>query len=352
MTKNSVLKRVILWLFVLAPMALGGLMVLLVGLALFVIHVTHDAEAFAGAMEPIRQLARDVYERHRSIWQAQSDCIVFDEVLFYKPRPGLCEFKNVEFSTVLTFDEMGFRQSGLSDEKVRRPTHSRIVVLGDSQAMGWGVQDHETFAAVLAHEYGFEVFNLAVSSYGTARELLRLQKEFSLQQDDIVVIQYHPNDLSENLAFQRNDGRLPHHSPSDLARLKHTPQDYGVLQVTASVFFILKGKLIHAVSGSSESEGDGRHVETFLAVVNRFPFLYKARVLVCEVNSFGLATSFADELERAADGRIGVLKPVWEPGDFYNLDPHLTPAGHRRVARVIADAIMANSAGVGRSMRN
>lgn len=334
------LKRAILWSFVLVPMALGGLVVLLVGLALFVIHVTHDAEAFAGAMEPIRQLARDVYERHRSIWQAQSDCIVFDEDLFYKPRPGPCEFKNVEFSTILTFDGMGFRQSGLSDEKMRRPTSGRVVVLGDSQAMGWGVQDHETFAAVLAHEYGFEVFNLAVSSYGTARELLRLQKEFSLQQDDIVVIQYHPNDLPENRAFLMNEGRLPHHSPSDLARLKHAPQDYGVLQVTASIFFILKGKLIHAVSGSSKSEEDGRHAETFLAVVDRFSFLNKARVLVCEVNSFGLATSFADELERSADGRIGVLKPVWEPEDFYKLDPHLTPTGHRHVARVIAAAIV------------
>ncbi|WP_158023376.1 SGNH/GDSL hydrolase family protein [Candidatus Nitrospira inopinata] len=267
---------------------------------------------------------------------------MFDEDLFYKPRPGPCEFKNVEFSTVLTFDEMGFRQSGLSDEKMRRPTSGRVVVLGDSQAMGWGVQDHETFAAVLAHEYGFAVFNLAVSSYGTARELLRLQKEFSLQPGDVVVIQYHPNDLPENLAFLMNSGRLPHRSPSDLARLKHAPQDYGVLQVTASIFFILKGKLIHAVSGSSKSERDGRHAETFLAVVDRFSFLNKARVLVCEVNSFGLATSFADELERSADGRIGVLKPVWEPEDFYKLDPHLTPTGHRHVARVIAAAIVTN----------
>ncbi|MFN3682223.1 MAG: SGNH/GDSL hydrolase family protein [Nitrospira sp.] len=115
----------------------------------------------------------------------------------------------MEFSTILTFDEKGFRTTRLSDDTVHRPTKGRIIVLGDSQAMGWGVQDHETFAAVLAQDYGFEVVNLAVSSYGTARELLRLQREFSLQEGDVVVIQYHPNDLGENLAFLKHGGKLP-----------------------------------------------------------------------------------------------------------------------------------------------
>lgn len=337
------LKRGILWALVLLPGLLACVVVLLVAVAISVIHVINNAEAFAGTIEPIKQLARAVYERQRSIWQAQSGCIAFDEVLFYKPRPGKCEFNNVEYATVLTFDSRGFRETGLSGDKARRPFRGRVVVLGDSQAMGWGVQDEETFANVLAAEYGFEVFNLAVSSYGTARELLRLEREFILQRGDVVVIQYHPNDLHENRTFLK-EGGLPGRVPSDLDRLAHTPQGYGVMQVTASIALILKGRLMQAFSGLPENEDGGaeHHAETFVAVTHRFPFLEQARVVVCEVASFGQATSFADDLVRLADGRVSVVKPVWEAGDFYRLDDHLTARGHRKLAGLIAAAVPAN----------
>ncbi len=338
------LKRAIMWSFVLIPLVLVISIIWVISLAFYVIHITRDATAFENA-EPIQQLAKDVYERHRSIWQAQRNCIVFDEILFYKPRPGSCEFKNVEFSTVLTFDEQGFRKTRSSDNAAQRPpSKGRVIVLGDSQAMGWGVQDEETFAAVLDQEYGFEVFNLAVSSYGTARELLRLQKEFALQEDDVVVIQYHPNDFHENRAFVVNHGHLPVRHPEDLDRFKHTPQDYGIVQTTASVFFILKGKLIETIRRLWDRKQDEHepHAETFLAVVGHFPFLNKAHLVVCEVNSYGQATSFAEDLQRLAGDRITVLKPTWEPGDFFRLDPHLTPRGHRHLARMIATAIEAH----------
>jgi hypothetical protein len=209
--------------------------------------------------------------------------------------------------------------------------------------MGWGVQDEETFASMLATEHGFEVFNLAVSSYGTARELLRLQREFVLQKDDIVVIQYHPNDLPENLAFLKPGG-LPHRSPSDLSRLAHTPQKYGVLQVSVSIAFILKGKLITALFGDPNGEfGMGKqHAETFLAVANHFQELAQVRVVVCEVTSFGEATSFADDLKRVMHGRMAVLKPMWEASDFYRLDGHLNPIGHRKLAHSIAASILSD----------
>ncbi len=182
------LKKAAFWSVVFLPGVISCGLLLLISTAAFVIYISRDAVAFTQAVVPFQELARDVYERQRSIWQAQSHCIVFDEVLFYKPRPGKCEFNNIEFSTVLTFDSQGFKQTSPPIRNNHRPFRRRVIVFGDSQAMGWGVQDEETFASVLAAEHGFEVFNLAVASYGTARELLRLQKEFDLQSDDIVVI--------------------------------------------------------------------------------------------------------------------------------------------------------------------
>lgn len=336
---RTALKKWLFWAVLLLPAALLCLLVLLMVTAVLVIHVSLDAKAFDRSVAPLRQLARDVHERQRSIWQAQRDCILFDEVLFYKPRPGRCGFKNIEYSTVLTFDSNGYRLTGLPKGSERRPAAGRVVVLGDSQAMGWGVNDGETFASVLAAELGIDVLNLAVSSYGTARELLRLQQEVSLGDGDVVVIQYHPNDLRENLAFLRSGG-LPRRVPSDLARLAHTPQEYELLAVTASVAFVLKGRLMSAEPGDSgRNGGEGNHAETFLAVLGHFEQLARARVVTCEVNSYGGDSSFADDLRRLSDDRMIVLKPTWDAGDFYRLDDHLTPQGHRKLAQLIAATI-------------
>lgn len=336
------LRSALFWSVVLLPAAIACAVLLLIATAGVVIHITNDAEAFSRAVVPLQELARDVYQRQRSIWQAQSSCIMFDEVLFYKPRPGTCVFDNVEYSTVLTFDSNGFRQTSppvrLDDN---RPNQGRVVVLGDSQAMGWGVQDEETFGSILGKKYGFKVYNLAVASYGTARELMRLRKEFELRKGDVVVIQYHPNDLRENLAFLKSGG-LPGHSSADLGRLAHDPQSYGVIQVSASIAFTLKGKLMRALFGAPDPQGEdaGGHVEAFLAVSNHFQELAQARVLVCEVASFGQATSFSEDLKRLAEGRMSVLSPVWESSDFYRLDDHLNAKGHRRLADLIAATIL------------
>ena len=49
-----------------------------------------------------------------------------------------------------------------------------IAVLGDSHAMGWGVNDDETFSAVLEKKIDKPVYNLAVSGYGTIREFNKI----------------------------------------------------------------------------------------------------------------------------------------------------------------------------------
>jgi len=324
---------------------MAGALFVLLGSALWIIVLLNDPQRFGKASEPLQSLTREVYERQRHIWQAQSECIMFDAVLFYKPRPGQCIFNNLEYSTVLTFDSRGFRESSLPVRRTNQSTPRRIVVLGDSQAMGWGVQDGETFASVLASEHGFQVFNLAVSSYGTARELLRLRREFQLQAGDVVVIQYHPNDLQENLAFLKPGG-LPPRAPIDLGRLAHTAQDYGVFQVSASIGFILKGKLIKYFfnNAKEESGSDESQVQTFLSVIEQFPELTKAQLVVCEVDNFGRINSFLEILEQHSGGRITVLHPRWESSDFFRLDNHLNASGHRKLAEIVAAAVLSERA--------
>lgn len=155
---------------------------------------------------PVNLYQQYIYARTtRNIWQYQKQCISADPDLIYVPPTGSCEFSNMEFDTVLNFDRNGrFVPARALDPTLNdadaTDTRSGIAVLGDSHAMGWGVNDGETFANVLQSGTDKPVFNLAVSSYGTQRELRRLMLSPLLDRVDTVIIQYCDNDLGENTA--------------------------------------------------------------------------------------------------------------------------------------------------------
>src|SRR6185436_2355315 len=81
------------------------------------------------------------------------------------------------------------------------PPKPRVLLIGDSHTLGWGVEDDQTFASVLASEFGYRTVNLGVSSYGTPRELGWLERQGKPLPDDRVVLQYSDNDFDENRQF-------------------------------------------------------------------------------------------------------------------------------------------------------
>ena len=98
----------------------------------------------------LRDFQMDFYNDrgYRKIWQTQKDCIELDERLIYVPRIGSCRFTNAEFDTTLNFDESGRMRNSMPQKR----SEIGIAVLGDSYAMGWGVNDRETFANILQDE--------------------------------------------------------------------------------------------------------------------------------------------------------------------------------------------------------
>ena len=138
------------------------------------------------------------YGPYLEVWQNKHDCVTYDEELIYVPRIGACRHKNAEFDITLNFTK-----NGISMPKIKNKNTKPIIVLGDSHAMGWGVNDNKTFSYVLQNLSKTPVYNLAVSSYGTVREVIRLEKSGLLEKSDIIIIQYHENDLKENLNFPK-----------------------------------------------------------------------------------------------------------------------------------------------------
>lgn len=82
----------------------------------------------------------------------------------------------------------------------------RILALGDSVTFGWGLRAEDAYPSQLASllatlrpGHSFEVINAGVSGYGTWQERLWLQETGLSLQPDVVVVQAHLNDASDNL---------------------------------------------------------------------------------------------------------------------------------------------------------
>jgi len=72
-------------------------------------------------------------ERDWNIIQMDSRCAQYDSSLFYTLKPGSFQFENREFTNDFKVNRLGLRD----DEKsLNMP---KAIVLGDSYAMGWGV---------------------------------------------------------------------------------------------------------------------------------------------------------------------------------------------------------------------
>jgi lysophospholipase L1-like esterase len=120
---------------------------------------------------------------------------------------------------------------GLRSAEVAQPKPdgvTRILALGDSVTFGWGLRGEDAYPSQLASllatlrpNQRFEVVNAGVSGYGTWQQGLWLAEDGLALQPDVVVVQAHLNDASDNLwgtlGWQDGEGGLARYS--QLARL-------------------------------------------------------------------------------------------------------------------------------------
>jgi hypothetical protein len=113
------------------------------------------------------------------------------------------ELVSSEFRMEFHTNSLGLRGEEL---RPRQNNTVRILLLGDSQAWGFGVAEAETMSVLLEQSlstqypnFDIQVVNGGVPGYGTADELAFLQAKGDLLQPDIVIVQFlSVNDLSEN----------------------------------------------------------------------------------------------------------------------------------------------------------
>ena len=258
-------------------------------------------------------------------WLGQQDCIREDDDLVYIPANGTCLFNTFEFETSLTFTDEG-RNTG------PKPDGTGIAVIGDSHAMGWGVDDHETFSAVLQRLSARPVYNLGVASYGTSREFIRLKKSGVLDRVDTVIVQYCNNDYSENLQFDSASRKTLRQQFFDQFKQDRPQQTGNVLRTLKGYWLTLKAPISDLLE-RVRRKNFRRHYGPLLQIVDdHHDTLQGKRIIVFYSNPHGQRYRNYPAGTDARLPAVHFLELDLNWSDYYRLDGHLTPDGHRKAA--------------------
>ena len=296
----------------------------------------------------LRALARSYYGGFdRAILQVDARFARYDPELFYTMRPGRFVFAQREFAHEFRVNSLGVR-----DEEAALDA-PEIVVVGDSVAMGWGVAQEDTFAAILARETGRPVLNAAVSSYGTVREM-RLLERVDRRRLAWLIVQYNANDVGENRLFlQRGTHvsgtlkRFESESQRHQAKRVYYPGKYAWESVRRLRRAIKDRVAPRPPRGPAPTADE--EAQAFLNALLRAGSVDfgRVRLIVAEVTGEGAPPTMLDALrphlarpDLPRGIRSAHLLDVGArltPDAFHVLDDHPNARGHR----IIADAVLA-----------
>lgn len=148
-----------------------------------------------------RGVADDGMQFDLEMWKYARDVkqVATDPLIGHEHAPNRrARLMGVDFRT----NSQGLRDREFSFERV--PGKLRIVMLGDSLTVGWGVPLKDTFAKRIERFYAAagidaEVINLGVGNYNTVQEVQAFLTKGYRYQPDLVVLNYFVND-AESLA--------------------------------------------------------------------------------------------------------------------------------------------------------
>ena len=114
---------------------------------------------------------------------------------------------SAEYRVDFSINEQGIRDPRVFDKPKQKDVY-RIILLGDSFAMGYGVSYEDSVPARLEKSLAallkrpVEVVNLGVSGFGTAEELIALEKDGWAFKPDLVMAYWHASDPRDNVRSQ------------------------------------------------------------------------------------------------------------------------------------------------------
>jgi len=281
---------------------------------------------------------------------------------------------------LVRINALGFHDTDFSREKP--DGELRILALGDSITMGYGVTYDETFSAALERRLGsidsthksFQVINAGVHGYSTYHERVLLERSFDLA-PDLILVGFCLNDVTEPFVVDEAHGG----TGLDYHGVTQTPNPLsGWLANETGIGRWLQSRIAHAKSleaekrlevynvrrMAEESRTDPRMIEAWRIVLGQldeidklarehdvplllvvFPFTFQLpdatlrepqRILAEHAGALGM--NILDLTDTFAAAVQDGAQPSEARVDAYFFDEdHLTPLGHELVAtRLIA----------------
>jgi hypothetical protein len=278
----------------------------------------------------------------------------YDSAFFYRFRPGVqSRFMNREFDDSFHINSKGMRDDEAS---LKKP---QIVCLGDSYALGWGVEQDSTYCQRIESMTGLRALNAGMVSFGTPREMKALGL-VDTSAMSVVVWQHFSNDANENAAYDVARRHLPirsHGTYEDLVQWTKSSRSYYPFKHSSTILRIA----VRMSTGSEQSPyrdnlfGDnnvpiGEQAKRFLQIVSQSPIDFsKTRVVIFNTDLDGYR-GFIDSCAAILDQgefdpvfrnacRFVRLQNVLQASDYYVLDTHLNDRGHAKIARELKKVI-------------
>lgn len=172
-----------------------------------------------------------------------------DPQLGWAHRPGQEGiFETDQVRTHVRINEKGLRDAERQYE--RSGDTKRILVIGDSFAWGFGVEEADRFSELLSDSLGAEVINASVSGYSTDQNLLWLRHEGIRYDFDLLVGVFPGNDHYDN-HLSRN--YFVYHKPrfelvADTLALRDVPVPRPPPHLILERFLMRHSAIVHALS--------------------------------------------------------------------------------------------------------
>lgn len=260
-----------------------------------------------------------------------------DDALGWRNRPDVnVEHEQHGRAVDVTIDADGFRTFRGADASAR----GGVLVVGDSMAFGWGVDDDDALGARLAARLdGVAVRTAAVIGYGTDQERLMLRRVAPRVRPDHVVLVFCANDALEctlGSAYGRAKPRFEL-GPDGGLTLVPPRRTLGHLADRSVTWRVARRLVDHGTSVALARDGacEWALVRALLLAIVRDLDGVPLTVVSHEDAIAALART-TDGMEHVHLDHV--LRPLGERG-FLPGDMHWSPEGHAAVAAAVAQRL-------------
>jgi lysophospholipase L1-like esterase len=278
-----------------------------------------------------------------------------DPDLIFSLRPGAeARWETSEFVEIVHISPQGLR----NPELLETGSRPRILILGDSMTFGHGVSDEDPYPRRLQELFEsrgetIEVINAGTKGFGSDQSHKLFAARLRALDPELVIFAHYWNDLHENVfqplylvegdeLVERDATR---HVLYRLGRLHETlPEAVLELRLTRVLFSALLARgsrpLDASVYGENPIAWSRRKFLLLMADLRRMSGEDGFDLLVLAVPDRDGGPKRYDWMRRLEDMEVAFFDahadPVWKRQSsrlFFENDDHLTPAGHRRLAK-------------------